>query len=97
MSFMPVGNGGGQAKKGRPGARPENLRIATEHAKKRLLATNGDYYALRSYLKNWLAGRYGLSRTTIADYLVVIEARLRQDPDVKAAGFGKQGASQGVL
>jgi len=68
---------------GIPQARGQNIIAATAEAKKRLIETNGDWYAVRVYLKAWLAQRYGLSRTTVADYIFIVEQRLRADADIQ--------------
>lgn len=68
---------------GVPHARGQNIIAATAEAKKRMIETGGDWYVVSIYLKAWMAQRYGLSRTTIADYLFVVEQRLRSDPDLQ--------------
>lgn len=81
--FIKVSEREGTMAKGIPSGRSENLRIATITARNYLLESR-QWPATSSFMANWLRLKYGLSRSTVNDYLSVIESRLRGDQGTAA-------------
>lgn len=63
-------------------ARHANVAAATQQAKAVLLKTK-NWPATKDHVFYWIKSRYGVSRTTAADYLVDVRLRLLTDKEVK--------------
>ena len=68
--------------KGIPVGRNSNLVRITAEAKRILIQTK-DWEKTRDHTYMWIKANFGLSRTTVTDYIDDVYARLTKDPETR--------------
>lgn len=69
--------------KGIPVTRNQNLMAITAEAKRVLLQTK-NWERTKDHTYFWIKAKYGLSRTTVTDYIDDVYARLTKDPETRS-------------
>ncbi len=77
-THTPIGMGG----KGIPLTRHANVAQVTSEAKRVLLRTR-NWDTTKEHIRGFIKVKYGLSRTTVADYIDDVYFRLQGDPEAK--------------